>query len=259
MITYNGTGIGTVPGSYDVNITQLATRGVAVGSTAANTTINSGSNDALSFVLNGVTSSVTLAAGSYTAQALATELQTKINTALTANGLTVGVVENAGVLTLTSNTYGSTSTFSVTGGNGATGLFGTPTITNGVNVAGTIGGIAGTGSGQTLAASSGNSQGISILVAGGATGARGTVNYSKGYATQLNTWATTMLSTSGPITSSTDGLAATIKDISKRRTELQSRLVDIEKRYRAQYSRLDGMLASMNTTSSYLTTQLAKL
>jgi flagellar hook-associated protein 2 len=56
-----------------------------------------------------------------------------------------------------------------------------------------------------------------------------------------------------------DGINASIKELGSRREALASRLVQIEKRYRAQFTALDTMLASMTQTSTYLQQQLANL
>ena len=40
---------------------------------------------------------------------------------------------------------------------------------------------------------------------------------------------------------------------------METRLIGIEKRYRAQFTALDQMLSSMNTTSTFLTQQLDQL
>ena len=134
-----------------------------------------------------------------------------------------------------------------------------PTTSVGVDVAGSIGGITATGSGQQLSVGSGDPQGLSILVNGGALGARGTLNYSQGYATTLNKWATSILGSSGTIAARTDGINKNIKDIGLRRDTLNTRLIGVEARYRAQFTHLDALLTSMNTTSTFLTQQLAKL
>lgn len=57
----------------------------------------------------------------------------------------------------------------------------------------------------------------------------------------------------------TEGLNASIKDLQKRQEALQLRLNQIEARYRAQFSALDKLVASMNQTSTYLAQQLANL
>jgi flagellar hook-associated protein 2 len=240
----------------------LATQGSAVGSAAANTTITAGVNDVLSLTVNGIVSTVTLAAGTYTAASLAAAVQSTINgnSALSTAGITTAVTQTAGVLTITSFNYGSSSTVAILGGNGAADLMGAaPVQTAGVDVAGTIGGMAATGSGQSLTASLGAPQGLKVTVTGGALGARGTLNYSQGYAASLSLWATASLANDGILTSHTNGIGKTITDISTRRSQMESRLVGVEARYRKQFTSLDAMLSSMNQTSTYLTQQLANL
>jgi len=70
---------------------------------------------------------------------------------------------------------------------------------------------------------------------------------------------TSLLSTTGTITSRTSGVNKSIEDIGKRRVTLNNRLADIETRYRAQFTKLDTTISSMTTTSNYLTQQLASL
>lgn len=265
LVSFNNATSSTKAGSYAVNVTQVATQGKAVGSTAITTPLDivAGSNDTLDLTVNGISVSVTLAPGTYsTAQALATELQAKINgaTALSDMGVSVAVAENAGTLTLTSVNYGSTSSVSITGGTAesALGLV-ADTPTAGVDVAGSIGGVSATGSGQLLSAISGDALGMGILINGGALGDRGVLNYSQGYATTLSNWSTTVLASDSIIAARTEGIGRSITDIDKRRTDLEARLVNIEKRYRAQFTALDTMLSSMNSTSSFLTQQLANL
>jgi flagellar hook-associated protein 2 len=265
LVSFNNATSSTKAGNYAVNITQVATQGKTVGSTAITTplVIVGGSNDTLDLSVNGISASVTLSPGTYnTAQALATELQAKINgvTALSNMGVSVAVSENAGKLTVTSVNYGSTSSVSVSGGTAESALgLGGDTPTAGVDVAGSIGGTTATGSGQLLSAISGDALGLGILVNGGALGDRGVLHYSQGYASTLNTWASAVLGVDSIISSRTDGIGKSIADIGKRRTELETRLINIEKRYRAQFTALDSMLSSMNSTSAYLTQQLANL
>lgn len=264
LITYSSATGNTKPGIYAVNITQLATKGSVVGSAAAALTINSGTNDTLNVTLGGVTTTITLTAGTYaSASALAAEVQGKINaaTAFSSAGLSVTATETAGVLTIASTDYGSTAGVTVTGGNGYADLLGGAPVTNaGKDVAGTINGAVATGAGQSLTAAAGDaSEGLKVEVAGGTLGNRGTVDFSQGYAHRLNALAMDFLDTDGAITSRTDGINKSIKDIDNQRDALNLRLVDIEKRYRAQFTALDTMLAQMTSTSNFLTQQLANL
>lgn len=262
LVSFNNATTATKAGSYALSITQNATQGKLSGGSAAVTNIQSGVNDTLNFTVNGVSASVVLAANpAYTATTLAAELQSKLNSvpALANAGIAVAVSETAGKLTITSTQYGSFSSVAITGGNGATDLLGTPTQTNGVDVAGSIGTATTSGLGQVLSAVNGDPQGLSVIVSGGTLGSRGTINYSQGYASTLSKWSTTILASDGPLASASNGVSNTIKDIGKRRSDLETRLIGIEKRYRAQFTTLDSMLTSMNNTSTYLTQQLAKL
>jgi flagellar hook-associated protein 2 len=80
-----------------------------------------------------------------------------------------------------------------------------------------------------------------------------------GLGKSMNTALTGLVGTGGIVDSATKGMNASIKDIDDQRTKFQSRLADIEKRYRAQFSALDTSVAQMKTTSTYLTQQLAAL
>jgi flagellar hook-associated protein 2 len=100
---------------------------------------------------------------------------------------------------------------------------------------------------------------MKLSITGGATGSRGTVSFSQGYAYQLNSLAASFIGTSGLITGKSDGLNVTMKSVASDRDTFSNKLADIEKRYRAQFTALDTALASMQSTSSYLTQQLAAL
>ncbi|MDE3207649.1 MAG: flagellar filament capping protein FliD, partial [Pseudomonadota bacterium] len=130
LVQYVSGSSSTQPGSYSVNVSQLATQGSATGSAAANLTITQGSNDTLDLSVNGTSATVTVPAGTYSSSAaLAAAVQSAINgnSAIAGAGIKVNVTQNSGVLDIISNTYGSTSSVNVSGGDGETGLMGTPT------------------------------------------------------------------------------------------------------------------------------------
>ena len=119
----------TKVGEYSINITQLATQGTLTGSAAANLTITAGSNDAITLSIDGTATTITLTAGTYaSASALAAEVQARINgsSEFSDAGVSAKVTESSGVLTITSNSYGSDSKIVVSGGNGKNDLVGTP-------------------------------------------------------------------------------------------------------------------------------------
>lgn len=261
LVSYTSATGATKPGSYSLTVTQLATQGNLVGGATAGLTISGGVNDALTVAVDGTSAAITLAAGTYTAAALATEVQSKINgaDALLTAGKTVAVTQSAGVMTITSGSYGASSAVAVTGNGASSLLGGSPVATDGTDAAGTLGGSALSGSGQTLTSIGGDSSGISFRVLGGATGSRGTLNYSQGYAYLLNNLSTSTLASDGQLSSRTSGLGDSIKDIGKQRDALAQRLAITERRYRAQFTALDAMLGSMNSTSTFLTQQLSTI
>ena len=70
--------------------------------------------------------------------------------------MSVAVSHTGGILSLTSSRYGSTSGVTLAGGNGAAALLGAiPVATAGLDVAGSIDGVAATGTGQVLSAAAG--------------------------------------------------------------------------------------------------------
>ena len=263
LVTYSAGSDKTKAGTYALNVTRLATQGKVTGQAAAGLTID-GTNDTLQVKVNGVATTVSLTRMTYaSADALAAEVQSQINGApeLSAEGITVHVAQTAGVLTLSSDLYGSGSNVSITGGNGLANLLGAaPVETSGVDVAGTINGVAASGAGQFLTGGTGDAtEGLKIQVTGGSTGDRGTVSYTTGYAYQFDRLIDSFLGSNGAISTKTDGLNATLKSIGDQKDRLNDRLADIEQRYRAQFTALDTALGQMTQTSTFLTQQLANL
>jgi flagellar hook-associated protein 2 len=262
----------TKAGDYAVNISQLATKGTLQGSAVLppETTIDAGTtwtitlNDTVPATLAN-TQTVSIPAGTYNPSQLATMLQSAINGVSqfsTAGATVAATIGDDGKLKLESTRYGSKSNITIANDTGspAATIFGTGAPVQGVDVVGTIGGLSATGDGQTLTGAPGGPvDGLKLTVEGDQIGSRGTFGFSQGYAYQLNTLAAGYLGAQGALTSRTTGLNKTVADITKQRDAFSVRLVDIEARYRKQYSALDTMIANMNTTTSFLTQQLAAL
>jgi flagellar hook-associated protein 2 len=233
-----------------------------LGTPAKLTTITAGVNDQLTVAISGTTTTITLAAGTYTGATLAQQVQAAINgaSAFTAAGIATSVSSTNDTLSVTSTRYGATSGVNIVGGSAFDDLFSSvATATAGTDVAGTIDGVAATGSGQVLIGASGPANGVKLQVVGGTIGARGTVNFSQGYAYLLNSALDGMLGTSGALSSNADSANKQIASLHKQADNLSVQLTATEKRYRAQYTALDTMLTKMNQTSQFLTQQLAAL
>jgi flagellar hook-associated protein 2 len=272
QVTFAGSSAATKPGTYDLNITQMATHGSLTGAAPLPASTVIGANTTFSVTLNQsdpVTASriqaVTIPAGSYNPAELAAMLRSAINgnKEFSGSGDTVETeIDSTGRLNISSSRYGSMSNIAISGltGTPIDGIFGSATPTVGKDVAGTIGGAAATGSGQTLSAPAGSpAEGMKLTVNSGNAGERGTVTFSQGFAYLLNNLATSFMGKEGLITSKSDGLSVSIKSVSTARDTFNERLAAIEKRYRAQFTALDTALTSMQATSSYLTQQLAAL
>lgn len=249
-------------GTKAVTISQLATQGNIVGGGPAALTITAGVNDQLAITVNGIATTATLQAGTYTPDSLAAHLQASINGAsgLSGAGAGVTVTQNAGVLTVSSNKYGSTSTVALSG-TAADALLPSSVATTGVDVAGTIGGAPATGSGQMLTGAGGSdSAGIQLEVKGGTVPAsRGTVTISKGMGAQFTALIDSFLGPKGSIPSKNEGINSSLNDLSKQKDQLNTRLTAKEAAYRKEFTALDVMMGQMSTTSNFLTQQLAQL
>lgn len=262
----------TKPGSYDLNVTALATQGSLSSAAALAGPTTIAANTTWAVTLNDTTPSnsqnianVTIPAGTYTPDELAKALQSSINglSSFSSKGTTVSAsIDGNGKLVLSSSKYGSASNIALTdvSGSSVASVFGAATPAVGTDVAGTLGGKAVVGNGQTLTGAPGtDAEGLKIEITGGPLGDRGKVSFSQGYAYQLNNLATSFLASKGPITNVTEGLNKSIKDIAKQRQAFSDKLDTIEQRYRTQFTQLDVTLSKMQSTQAYLTQQLATL
>ena len=262
QISYASSTSNTKPGSYAMSITQLATRGNLTGNGSAVLTLDA-SHNSLDVTLDGTTASVSLTAQTYaSADALAAEVQTRINgaSAFSGKGAAVTVSASNGVLSITSNRYGSNSQVELAGSAADLVLGGPGTSSAGVALTGSINGVAATSSGQTLTGATGDaSEGLKIKVTGGAIGARGNITFSRGFASQLDQLAAKFLDDNGSVSTRTDGINSALKKLDNDKLRIQNRLDMLQKQYEKQFTALDSIMSKMNSTSSYLTAQLASL
>lgn len=89
--------------------------------------------------------------------------------------------------------------------------------------------------------------------------ATGSSASSQGIAVQLSTQFGNLISSTGILTNQTTSLQSQVTSIENQRTALQLRLSQIQANYTKQFTALDSTIASMQSTASYLTTQLASL
>ena len=80
-----------------------------------------------------------------------------------------------------------------------------------------------------------------------------------GLAVRLDQMLDPYLQTGGVFDSRNDTLKSIISDIGDQRTQLNTRLQNLQDRLLKQFNALDSLLSQMQSTSSYLTQQLANL
>ncbi|MEW5968220.1 MAG: flagellar filament capping protein FliD [Pseudomonadota bacterium] len=80
---------------------------------------------------------------------------------------------------------------------------------------------------------------------------------ASGFATRLEEWGRATLSAGGLIDSRTQSLNDYVKDRNAEVDRLELRMTALEKKYTAEYTNLNLLLGRMNTTSTFLTQQLA--
>jgi len=270
-IKYVSSTIDTKAGSYDINITSLATKGYFNGAGVlpvfGSLTVDA-DNDAFRVVVDGKTSGViSLTQANYTSgSSLATEIQNKINSdsTLSTNGKKVTVAYNStdSRFEITSTSYGSSSTiaFSSVDTNTATTLGFTATSgTTGQNVAGTINGKTATGAGQYLFSDEGDSKGMKISVAGNTTGDRGTTTFTRGIADTLNTLLNSYTDEKEILDDKDAAYEDMLEDIETEKETLTMRMDKLEERVMAQFRVMDLLVSQLNSISSFLTSSLKTL
>jgi len=251
-------------GSFDVDITQIATKGsyaFKLGGFGLNLGGMTDAQRTMQVTVDGVSKSVTLDPDSYSNNnALAAAIQSKINTAFRETDASVAVeVDNSGNFTVTSSAYGSSSAVKIveTGG-----IFDSGSIaeTAGLDVAGTINGQVAVGKGQSLTGAVGTAAyGIKLKVTGEESGIKGMVSFTQGFAYQFSKVADSLLGEKSAIQSRIDGMNKSIEQVEKDYATYEKRIAATEEMYRRKFTSLDMLIAQMNSTSDYLTGQLSAL
>lgn len=270
-VEYLGSTDATVVDSYAVEVTQLATQGSYTGAAPLSLTpfplIIDGNNDNFSVRVDGIESStISLTQSIYATGAdLAAEMQARINgdSTLASAGVSVAVAWNADRIEITSQSGGSSSNVEIlTVDTNTTNDMGLSVGvgTAGVDVAGTIGGVAALVSGNVLTGAPGSgAEGLRLQINGGAIGPRGTVEFSRGVGYQLDALLTNFLQDDGILDARTDGIEERASEIEEAQERLDRRMEILETSLRARFTVLDTLLSQLQNTSSFLTQQLAAL
>lgn len=247
-VEFVSSGVRTVEGTYDIEITQAARQAKSIGLAgtwplAADTTV--------SVKVGSTNVNWTIAAGTSLADAAA-----GLRGALDASGLRLEVAEEGGGLSITSIDYGSGSKLDVA-------WDGTTWETQqGADVAGTIGGVAAMGVGQMLSVTLSDPTlgGMIVRTSGTATGVVGSVTFSAGAAQRVTSAVAGALDqANGYLTGAETSRKARVDDLTKSISAYDVRLALRETRLRAYWSALEVSLGNLNQQSSWLSGQIAGL
>lgn len=276
-ISFDSSSALTKPGTYDVEVTQLATQGNLTGSTVNNLTIDENNNTFKIRIDGHLSEEITLDPKAYgSVEELAKEMQSKINSDpnFVKSGVSVNVADDGGKLSFTSEKYGSESTvaFTEVDTNFLADLgLDVQGGTTGLNVEGFIDGKLAMGDGQFLLAESGDATGIRLLIEGGELGPRGTVTFTEGISTVMNNALTSIIDTNisstegdlgssnGMIDTKIDSLYKKMNGIDDQKESLLYRMDKMEARLYKDFNAMDIAVANLNNTMSYLKSTLDAL
>ena len=255
--------------AVQVDITQAATQANLTATTAlaASITIDS-SNNTFGLTVDGRPATVTLAGGVYTPQTLTSELQAELdgNASLAGSKIQVGL-DTTNHLSLTSKSYGTNSSFTVTAGS-ALGALGFAVGANAIGqiVAGSfiVNGVteSGQGNGQILSGLSTNSStsGLQVRVTLGATqvtaGPEASLTVTRGVASRLGQVLSSFLN---PI----NGRLKNIDETFQSNVDSIQHSIDIQKAaikarqnsLLLQFSALEATIAQLQSVGNFLTSQ----
>lgn len=259
----NSTGANTQPGEYEVVVSVAPTKGRYEAGAAVSgfPNLDTSTGDyTLKLNVNGnETETITLPTATYADQdELAVALQAAINADqnLKDNGSRVTVAYNTtdNRFDITSSTYGSSSQINILEA-------GTETIANlglvvangtsGTTVAGTINGVAGFGSSNVLLPKLGEpGAGMALVLNENSTSA--TVNFSRGFAGELDALLEVFLDDGGLISRQESILAENVEGFDDDQESLDRRLGIFEERLVQQYIAMERIISSFNSSGSFI-------
>jgi len=126
-------------------------------------------------------------------------------------------------------------------------------VAKGTDVVGTINGVFGVGSGQSLVGAEGtDAYGLELKVDGDALGKRGTVNFNLGVAEQAERFLTILLSEGGALSDKSSGFQTSLETITNDKAELESRMDVRRSALSRQFSYYDILVAQLNSSADFL-------
>jgi flagellar hook-associated protein 2 len=275
QVTYMGSTDETLEGTFDLTVNTAASQAQIAGASigvGGDITID-GTNNVLKVAVDGNTTlDLQLTQGTYTRADLAKEMARVINNDSTVAGAGAKVAveydDATQTYTMTSNKYGSASSLELVSGSfltsGVSGL-GVTAQTTGTDVQGFLENTDGTlytfvGQGQDVTINSildGSPKGLELKIEGTTTGARGTVEFNRGYADRLGMLFDDMMDEdTGIIGNRMSNVQDRLDDVEEQKVKVDERYDALELKYRIQFGALQTLLSEMESTRQSLAAML---
>ena len=251
------------PSGYAVDISQPATEGFFVASTAQ--TSANPSNETLTFsgnLFGSLGYQLVLNVNNTLSQTI-----TQINTDPTLQGLVVAS-DNGGYLQIQSKYYGSAGNFTVvsdltaSSNNSGVGTGGTGTYTAGGDVTGTINGESTTGYGQFLYGNSGNpnTAGLGVTYTGTSTGIVGQIFFTNGVGAGMQNLLESFTDPlNGFLTTHENALQTDSTNLSTKVSQLKKLMQSKEENLRKQLAGMEQMTALYRSQSQRIGQMLSTM
>lgn len=257
-ITINSFGDNTEAGAYEVAVTTNPTKGVYNGAAFTGDLDTNGETYTFVVEVNGTTSdTITIPTTTFADEdALAAQIQSLINgdENISDAGASVSVTYNGTGFDITSSSYGSSSTVNISSASSDTStLLGLAdgSGTEGTAAAGTIDGVTGFGSANVLLPALGEpGESLTLLIGESATSA--TVNFSRGFAGELERLIDSFLESDGVIATRTETLSDKLDTYDSDQDRLDRRIEAYEERLLNQFIAMERILSSLSTSGSFL-------
>ena len=190
---------------------------------------------------------------------LISEIDTQLAAQLTTTSATATIVNDT--ITITSSSSGASSSISVSGTDAdnsglgvdsGTATQGSTTYSYSIN-----GQSASESEGVITGAAGTEVEGLQLRILGNASGDLGNVTFTRGIASQIDSFVDELLKSEGLIEARIDGLNSSIEDLGNQRIALELRADALDSRYRNQFNGLETLISQLNTTQTFLSQALS--
>jgi len=256
----------TQPGVYAVEVTTVPTKAtITAGSSVPSAGITAEETISVSLYSNATSTSDTPTATSVTfaAGSKINDIVNGLNSAFATKGMAASASNSSGTLVIKATNYGDDYklvAFSTLAAANQSGIGTTPLSSQGVDIAGRIGGHAATGVGETLTSESGFLEsGLKIKAPVTATSTYGTVTVSSGVADRMADALEAVTKATGSVQTRLSGITDSIANIDKEIARKSAQISAKETHLREQFTRLETLLGQFQTQSQAITNSIAAL